>query len=417
MPDLYLAALLLAGLAVFQALVWGLPSFPRTRVFLVTLLVLGLLPLVALPFVMQRDAEADTTTLWAMRNSALAAVCWVIGIAAAVEGVRRERRGGWAGWQRGTTVMNLIRELSPAPPEFGSAVRAQFWMEWKRNCRLPLLVWTLLVWVLLGASCFCSILKKSFIITNVAEGINLLTSIGLLGCAAIMGLNFARDGSSRKLALSSFTATRPVHTGSLLTAKLLAGLAAWILAAAILAVSAWAILAAGSFGRVVTPNDLGKLADYGFILFMLPISLHIFVGILPLCLSGRIPGFPWSLLPLLLIYGGFFNALVWLGDLDRREVHGLLFGLLTVAVFLKLVTAFWGFRRALGLRLVSARFVAGYVAFWLLGTAILLLLVWNNLEKADWAADTIWLIPATVAVVPLARIALSPLALAMNRHR
>ncbi|MBI4327424.1 MAG: hypothetical protein HY674_19495, partial [Chloroflexi bacterium] len=48
MPDLYLAALLLAGLAIFQALVWGLPSFPKTRVFLVTLLVLGLLSLAAL---------------------------------------------------------------------------------------------------------------------------------------------------------------------------------------------------------------------------------------------------------------------------------------------------------------------------------------------------------------------------------
>ena len=154
MPDLYLAVLLLAGLAIFQALVCGLPSFPMTRVFLVTLLVLGLLSLAALPFLMQQDVAADAITFWTMRKSALASVCWVIGIAAAWIGVRQERRGGWAGWQWGTTAMILLRELGPTPLEFGSALRAQFWIEWKRNCRLPLLVWTLLVWMALGVTLF-----------------------------------------------------------------------------------------------------------------------------------------------------------------------------------------------------------------------------------------------------------------------
>jgi hypothetical protein len=108
-------------------------------------------------------------------------------------------------------------------------------------------------------------------------------------------------------------------------------------------------------------------------------------------------------------------VITWFGH--HQDYHRLLFFLLVVLVLLKFAVAFWGFGFALGLKLVSARFVVGSVGVWLVGAGALFFLAWEFAARADWAHDSIYVLPAAVLAVPLARIALSPLALAMNRQR
>lgn len=417
MPEFYLVMLLLAGLAVFQALVWGLPSFPKTRAVLIILLVLGLSPLAVLSFSMPTAGGEwpERWSNWQPNLTQLFAVAWVGGVGAAWFGVRQERRGGWAGWQRTSRIADFIREWTPHPLAFLSPLHAQLWIEWRRNCRMQLGVWMLVVGICLGVACLLGSSSGQFFFSGVGDAIDFLKTVGLLACLAIMGLNLARDGSSKRLALSSFTATRPIRTGDLLTAKLLAGVATWILAVSILAVATVLVAAVTAPLSDQLWVELNRRQNLGTIVFVLAFALHVFVGILPLSLSGRIPGFPWSLLPLLLIYGALLNAFDWFNR--HNQWFGLLFILLVVAAILKLLVAVWGFRRAIGLRLVSARFVVGYVILWLFGAALLAWLAWLPFVPGEFAGDPPFLVPVAILVLPLARIALAPLALAMNRHR
>jgi hypothetical protein len=391
LPDFYYVALLCTGLVGFQALVWGLSSFPRTRICLIILFVCGGLP--ALGF------------LWSQSPSGVA-VIWMLSVAAAWFGVEQERRGGWRSWQGPIAVVKLDEKLRPPPFGFSSAFHAQFWIEWRRNGRLALGVLVLLVasvsyWSLLNKLGLPGLDKSSGVVIPLAV-------MALAVWLVITGLNLGRDAGSKRLALSSFSATRPLATGTLVTAKLLAGAAIWI--------SAVVILALGLLCFAAMESDFRELPKLIEIIVPLAVAGHLFVGILPLCLSGRIPGFPWSLLPLLLIYGAVINAATWFGH--HEDSYGLLFALLTALLVLKLAVAFWGFRRALGLKLVSVRFVVGYVGLWMLGAGILVALaVWYLIAPLDWANDAIFLLPAALLAVPLARIALAPLALAMNRHR
>ena len=120
-------------------------------------------------------------------------------------------------------------------------------------------------------------------------------------------------------------------------------------------------------------------------------------------------------MPLLLIYGLLINGFTWYEH--HRDFPGLLFNLLTVLVLLKFAIAFWGFWHALKAKLVSPLFVGGYVALWLLGAGALYSLAYIEATRGIAEVGEMILVPAALLVLPLARIALSPLALAMNRHR
>jgi hypothetical protein len=415
MPDVYFALLLCAGLVVFQACVWGLASFPRTRLCCITVLVLGLSPLVALPFEFQRRADQRDLVEWLALQPKLIvmlACAWVFGLAAACVGVRRERHGEGTGWKELPTLKLFIDWSRPRPLEFRSALHAQFWIEFRRNGRVALLLWTVLM---------CAVLANGYLASvswwspySHVDAIAVCVVLGGLAWMATAGLNLARDGISKKPELSSFTATRPISTGTLLTAKLLAGAAVWIVAAVLLAASLSA-LPGTNILRSLPMRSLPVLWSLPVVL-LLAISLHLFVGILPLCLSGRIPGFPWSLLPWLVVYGAATNALIWFHTPDRYQ---MLFALFLVLLLLKLGIAYWGFRRAIGLRLISRAFVARYVAYWCIGTGAVGLFVCLSAVRMRWPNDNealVW-IASVPLVLPLARIALAPLALAINRHR
>jgi len=355
--------------------------------------------------------SGDDVARWsALEPKLLAAfpLVWVLGVVLAWAGARQERRGGWSGWRGPEALERFVRAVRPRPSEFRSALRAQFWIEWRRNARLALGVLVVLAVGIVGFAFFLVFDPPRFKAASVELfPLALLVIPVWLAWLAIAGLNFARDGSSKQLAFSSFSATRPLSTGTLLTAKLLAGAALWTCALVVFALVAVSL--------VVLNDDLRGLPNLIEWIAVVTVSGHIFVGILPLCLSGRIPGFPWSLLPLLLVYGLVVNALSYFGH--HQEFYSPLSVSLILLLLLKLAVAFWGFRRALGLKWVSPRFVAGYAALWLAGSGVLVWLAQESIARADWAPDLMPFLPAAALVLPLARIALSPLALAMNRHR
>ncbi len=403
------AMLLAAGLISFQALVWGLPSFPKLRTTLITLLVLGLAGSVLAVFANIKTGSPDNwVRLQRVVPIALGLLTGAAGVAAWF-GVRLERRGYWASW-RGWGAGDFSPLVLPGQFEgFGAGLRAQLWLEWRRNARLPLWFWTGGAVVLVGLAMVVPFgMPMSMVMDGILNAVWILVPVWL----AIAGLNLARDGGTRQLALSPFSASRPVPTESFLLAKLWTGGLLWLCAVGVAALAV-VILRAAWF--------LQSWPDVLSTLIVLAMSLHLFTGIFPLCLSGRIPGFPWSLAPLILVYGVALNVFFWC---DRHpEAGSILFGLLVALVIVKLLLGCWGFRRSLGLRLVSSRFVAAYAGFWLLGTGLLAVVAFRNAggglgeDHAPGEVGALLLVPAVLLMVPLARIAVSPLALARNRHR
>lgn len=399
----YMALLLMAGLAVFQALVWGLASFPKVRAWLLTAVMLGLVIAAMLAFTgMSEDSGWGA---WQSRMSVVWAGAWLAACAAAWLGARYERQGTWtggAGWR----ALDQLRRPLQEKAAFASEQHAQFWMEWRRNGRLPIMIWAALVVAAVGADWVVRGLLNEP--AWMALTFSAVLSIAAGAWIVVTGLNLARDGASSRLLLSAFSASRPVSSGRLLEAKLAVGFAVWAAAAAMAGL--------GIASSVLTGGGRGE----GFELLILGvtigvISLHVFVGILPLCLTGRIPGLPWSLLPLLLVYGAAVDLFIWLGT--HRQYSWILFPLVMALLLVKLLVAFWGFRRAMVERLTSACFVRQVVGLWLL---VSLLLIWAAAElhiSAGWNEDAVIYLPVAALLVPLARIGLSPLAVRMNRHR
>jgi hypothetical protein len=398
--DAYDASLLVTGVILFQALVWGLPSFPKIRAWVITFLVLGLLFMAALPSVVRNSAEAavwERAQAWVFGGLALAAA---LGLTVAFIGVTLERRGAWSAWTRTSFSLHALRQLLPHLA-FQSPAQAQTWIEWRRNGRLALGIWMAFV----SALIVVDLLRHRFFGNGSATiGLGLIAACAWSG---IVGLNLARDGVSGKLALSSFSAVRPLTSGALVQAKLTVGIGLWAGAVGLLILGS--LITAGFDGEAINSGS----AITGLVL-AIAISLHLFVGILPFLLLGRIPGFPWSFLPWLLIYATVINGVVWFER--HSDWATLAFGILTALVTLKLTIAVWGFRRALRARISSWQFVGSYALLWVMAAGLLAIFAGAFANHAEWS-DGLLAVPTTVLMVPLARVAVAPLALAANRHR
>jgi hypothetical protein len=390
--------LLWGGLSAFQALVWALPSFPKTRATLLTLLVLALLLLAAIPFDSPSNRPGEPVLMGGL------AVLWLGGVGGSWLGVTLERRGFWSGWFGGRSGPVSFRLVLPRTVQFAGPLHAQSWMEWRRNGRVAVAV-TLVLYGLLLVCTVAAPLQPG----RGASVLNALVPVLSLATAAwagIAGLNLARDGSWRKLALSSFTAVRPVKAGLLVEAKLLVGAMIWLANAAGLTL-VWG-------AAIAHPDRLPAGWLFGWIL-SLAVLAHLFIGILPVSLTGRIGGFPWSLLPWLLVYGAVANVVIWFGE-HRRHLD-VLFWLCVVALAIKLGAAAWGFLWGIRRRCVSSGFAGVYAGFWLLGSFLMVGVVSQEIERVgagEWGSV---LIPAAGLLIPLARVAVSPLALSVNRHR
>jgi hypothetical protein len=152
LSDSYFVCLLAGGMVWFQALVWGLPAFPKVRIWLVTILVLGVLVLAGFPITAWRSTEV-AQWLWLEPHLTWGlAFGWALGVAAAWLGVKLERSGFWSSridFRTARTGVEAMRRYPLVP--FASPTGAQFWIEWRRNGRLALAIWVPLIWLWAGS--------------------------------------------------------------------------------------------------------------------------------------------------------------------------------------------------------------------------------------------------------------------------
>jgi hypothetical protein len=395
-------------MVTFQTLLWILPGFPKTRVTLLTLLITAVVALGALPFGgWDRWAELRRT-LMAIYAAALVAAPLLAGF-----GVRRIRRGEWTDWPALTALMGRIANAFSRPRDFDSPSAAQYWVECRRNGRLALggLALVLLFVLGLNAIVLSSNGSPSFQLDSIYARV-LLFPFAIW--TPVLGLMVCGDVASRRLALTTFQAVRPVAVGELVSAKIKAMTAVWLggwLMAA-LSLIVWAVLR-GVDTEAVLDQFVRQRGAWMSTIVAVAVSVHVLVGLFPLWLTGRVPGLPWSIVGLLVVYGGVAQVVAWfVRHPDYWPVALLLIGF---GAAVKLATAALAFRQDLKERLVQRGFVFRAVSFWLLGTALSMQLMLWICRESDW--NEIVMVPFAALLFPFARIALAPLALARNRHR
>ena len=245
--------------------------------------------------------------------------------------------------------------------------------------------------------------------------------------AVVAGTSLGKMSDRPAPSLSPFLATRPVGSAVLVAAKLKV--------AALSALAAWALLAAALPAALLRADVRADVAEWWAALrhffppgkaaagvaltaLLLPaLTWKGLVGNLHVTLTGR----PWvsrteSSAGLVLLFGGA-GAGYW--AYLHPEAHAALGRLAwwaaPAAIALKLFVAGWAVRALYRRRLVPPRALAGWLAAWLLAAlALFAALAWLLPPGLVDAAGCAF---AAVLLVPLARLALAPLALEWNRHR
>lgn len=332
--------------------------------------------------------------------------------------VVRARRGDGPGERFGRIREHVPRRVDP----FGSPVRAQAWLEWRRFGRsLPVLVGLVLPFELSLLFVFHD--TSVFVLETLAAVLLTPPFLAVFVAATV------RSGPDGKDAyeLTPFLAKRPLTSVSLVRAKLAATirstLVTWTLVLAVVA------LALGLSGASATLFDLfHRLAEavgtsravaaavLGLVALVVSTWKQLVQG-LYIGLSGRAWLVKASVFATLALVSLLLPLVLW--AIRRRDVIAALWSslpwVLTVLACCKVSAAAWIAARLYDGGLVSRRAIVLGALFW-------------NFAVLALCALLVWLLPtllfrtyllALVAVlaVPLARLAAAPLALAWNRHR
>jgi hypothetical protein len=412
----YLLLLASAAMVSFQALVWGLASFPKTRIAALLIWAFGLIVMAV-----GSQAGSDRGILaWILAGVLVAG--W-LGIEV---GVQAERSGGWQGWygwQRWLNPWVVWRRKSAVP--FRSAQQAQFWIEWRRNGRLALAIVAgfaglLLIWTVLG--------QENQSDPNWAAPLLTPMVILVVFTCFLGGPMVPNDAATARYAMSAFIAVRPAATADLCRAKFKVAARIFLCLLPLLAVLcvSWMVEAQ------VLPSTLGqwRSQDEGFLwpqffrgLTMVAVGTvvpySLLLGALPVWLTGRMPGFPWSFTLLMVAMLAVFNWGGWLFQsgiaFDSSGLTDQASAVLGLALLLKMGFAYLVFRESHRRALMTRRFILGYIAIWLLVSGLLLVLsdkVGHELQPMGQLVS--WML---ILIFPLGRVGWSPLALAWNRHR
>jgi len=142
--------------------------------------------------------------------------------------------------------------------------------------------------------------------------------------------------------------------------------------------------------------------------YVIAISTSVAVGAMPIHLLGRVEGFTLVLLASLPCWGA-----IWLIDsvLRPEALPGRRWWLLGLLLMTKFASTCAVLVYSLRARVVSRRVVAILLLGWITLVSVLL---W---PMRTWEAGGLWNTLAIVLLVPLARVAACPLALAQNRNR
>jgi hypothetical protein len=417
---LWIGTVLLSFFWWMQALAWSLPSL-KGRVCIDLMMAATHFLLGALPMM---PVNALTRWRWPILIALLATV-----VPAAWVGLKMVRQGRWDGPSSVARFWSHLRSPLAWRPRrrFHSSFGAQFWLEWRRQgWRLPGIsgaLALLVVPITLIATTKLGAVKPPppGVILSILVLMPLLFS-GVIGPS--LG-KFDPLDSTRELPV--YVAVRPMTDGGFVMAKLVMALAASVLT--------WLLTLAGAclclviMGTGALFSRAGSATPYG------PVGIAI--GCVPLLLllviltwknmvagiGAVLTGRQWIVTVFLCKSAFFYTGLLLLGefatiDLDLRGallhwLPGFLIVLLAAKIVFSIGALAWGLRQnaitawtvswTIGGWFVCGLFVAGYAG-----------LVCQAINKPSlW----IWAALAGFLVLPLAELAIAPLALAWNRHR
>jgi hypothetical protein len=352
--------------------------------------------------------------------TSLAGLAWMVGYI----GVRHARRGDLPNWEGLFRLFNHLGQWQPRRRRpFASAARAQVWFEWRRTgLSLPVLTGVTLPFVLLPL-----LFGKNDVIpaprTVLGALIVPVLFAGLAGTTVSGNHPWVKD----YYGVAPFTATLPMSTARLVGAKLKAAAVSTLVTWILMAVSL--LLAVTLTGNLEEMSDLwrkwlgeqhplkvaaGALAAAAFLILW---TWKRLVDSVLLGLSGR----KW------IIQGSIFGgttALVVLGYIAgwiyrNPESHAAVLialpWLLGACVLCRLLAAAWALRRILCKNLMEIRTLQLWLFTWLMvGLTLFGTFAWivpSELVPPHYLAF------AVLLVMPMARLAATPLALAWNRHR
>lgn len=408
------AVLAVADLAWLQALLWLPFGLRGLRVFLVVILIPGLLALAEYA-VTAGVSEGFLTGLFAGFA--------VLGWTTAYVGVRHGRPGAVPDWEG---IYRLLLQLADRLPRrrqsFASAARAQVWFDWRRTgSSLPIMTGLLLPFTLVFL-----VFGENDVIPPAQTLLSALAvPVIMAGLAGITG--GVPTGTRDWQGMPPYAATLPMTTAGLVAAKLRA--------AARSTLATWALMALALPLAVVLTGNLDEVAGWWRQALHAHHPVKIAAGVVAavtllvvgtwgrlvnglfLSLTGRIWLITCGLFAGVAAFAALWILGAWLyrdpearGSL--RTVWPWLLGLL---ILCRLLAAGWALRRGLHAGLLDLRTIRRWLTAWLLfGAALFGLLAWVvPAELVPWYYSAF----AVLLVLPMARLAASPLVLAWNRHR
>ena len=403
-PELDFGSLLLAlmlGVAVMQTLAWILPRKPSQ---FWPALALGFPALLVLTLVLL-DGPARGPLHLFLRILVPCAIL-LLG-AVAYLAARLNRCGIWPGEiPLGGLVQWLLRN-QPALPAVRTPAAALCWSDVIPVVRTFLVTWVGFVLLILGTQVLLFLLRSR----GDGRGLAIILQIVVVFTPplavfwlAVGGLFLGGEpGTGFRTGLSSFRAVRPVSAGTLAAQRVWAAATVWLLVWI-----PWLVLLGvhthlnPRWAEVDIPEVQAAAGR------LMAISASALIGALPLFLWGRLEGFPNMLLAAILAWAGTWGVASFSNPPPSAELPWMA---LSTLLAVKLAAGFTALAVAWRARHITWCYAAGLTLGWL---AVLGLLVWllpTGKNGGVWGLATIALL------LPFARLALAPLALAANRHR
>ncbi len=416
---LWISTVLLSLFWWLQALEWSLPWLKARSVILLLVVVIHLLVLV-LP---QLPADISSAWQWGILTALLASA-----VPTAWMGLTLMRQGRWEGPARLALLGSRLRpaRVRGGCPPFGSAFGAQFWLEWRRQGWVLPGVWAVLALLvvplqLVGFKWGGVDDPSPAAIWGLMLGLPLVLSV-------VWGHALAKFDLFQPMnELPGYIAVRPLTNGGFVVAKLAMALVASVFTWLVTAVAVGLCLALVGAGTLFSPAGLvTPLGPVAYLTGCAPMALLLVLWTWKNLVAGMgagLTGRPWiiKLFPvwrLTVVFG--LGALVIAARTYvnfQAALVGWLTVILSVCLAAKLVVALaafaWGLRR----HAITARAIGWIAGGWLVGGLFVAAYadrVCHMIQRPDlW----LWLALGGFLILPLADLALAPLALAWNRHR
>jgi len=416
---LWISTVLLSLFWWVQALAWSLPLLKVRSVVLLLVVIIHLLVLV-LP---QLPTNISSGWQWQILAALLASA-----VPAAWLGLKLMRQGSWEGPSQISRLWSGLRlaRARGGREKFASAFGAQFWLEWRRQGLVLPGVWggiALLVFPVLLTG------FKWAGVDDPPPAAILVILLGLpLVLSAVWGFELAKFDPLHPMSeLPVYISVRPMANGGLVMAKLVMALAAsawtWLLTVAAIGLCL-AIVGAGTLfskAGLVTPfGPVAYLTGCGPVLLLLVIwTWKNLVAGIGVGLTGRvwiIRLFPvWRFTFLLGLFALVVAARTHVNfrEILLRWLTGILVACLAAKLAVSIAAFVWGMRR----NAITARAIGWITGGWL-ACGLFVAGYANHVCRAINRPDLwIWIALGGFLILPLADLAIAPLALAWNRHR